>query len=176
MPFFSALKRAKLLRKWIVVFSELIIVKAPVSKRYKWYCGEISFRAAFVQDVIGTARDNYPLYIEGENPRGTRAVRARWGSRFPWTYGQPVPHRDKKALQKRRQKLGVSAGDISGLKLSRRSKHVLPVWFCAPCPIGWMAGRSVGRSLGSLTGARMAFRPTGVLALVNSLDAIPGTR
>jgi len=39
----------------------------------------------------------------------------------------------KKALQKRRQKLGVSAGDISGLKLSRRSKHVLPAWFCAPC-------------------------------------------
>lgn len=34
--------------------------------------------------------------------------------------------RGKKAVQKRRQKLGVSASDISGLKLSRRSKHVLP--------------------------------------------------
>lgn len=78
----------------------------------------------------------------GENPRGTRA---RWGSRFLWTYGQPVPHRDKKALQKRRQKLGVSAGDISGLKLSRRSKHVLPAWFCATLSDrldGWMVGRS----------------------------------
>lgn len=33
--------------------------------------------------------------------------------------------RGKKAVQKRRQKLGVSASDISGLKLSRRSRHVL---------------------------------------------------
>ncbi|KYN34186.1 hypothetical protein ALC56_11292 [Trachymyrmex septentrionalis] len=57
----------------------------------------------------------------------------------------------KKALQKRRQKLGVSAGDISGLKLSRRSKHVLPAWFCAPCPTDWMVGWSVGRSVGRLT-------------------------
>jgi len=48
----------------------------------------------------------------------------------------------KKALQKRRQKLGVSASDISGLKLSRRSKHVLPAWFCAPCLTDWMVGRS----------------------------------
>ena len=45
-----------------------------------------------------------------------------------------VACRDKKALQKRRQKLGVSASDISRLKLSRRSRHVLPAWSSAPCP------------------------------------------
>jgi len=37
---------------------------------------------------------------------------------------------------------------------------------------GWL----VGWSIGSLTGARMALRSTGVLALVNSLGAILGTR
>lgn len=96
--------------------------------------------------------------------------------------------RQKKALQKRRQKLGVSAGDISGLKLSRRSKHVLPAWFCVPCLTdwmvgwlvgwlaGWLVGRSAGRSVGSLTGARMALRSIGVLALVNRPGAISGTR
>lgn len=41
--------------------------------------------------------------------------------------------RGKKAVQKRRQKLGVSAGDISGLKLSRRSRHVLRP--PAPCAL-----------------------------------------
>lgn len=49
-----------------------------------------------------------------------------------------VACRDKKALQKRRQKLGVSASDISGLKLSRRSRHVLPAWSSAPCLTDWM--------------------------------------
>lgn len=84
----------------------------------------------------------------GENPRGTRPM-GIWVSVDIWS-ARASP-RQKKALQKRRQKLGVSAGDISGLKLSRRSKHVLPAWSCAPCltdwMVGWLAGRSVGLSV-----------------------------
>jgi len=77
--------------------------------------------------------------------------------------------------EKRRQKLGVSAGDISGLKLSRRGKRVLPG--CVLRDPVRLDGRSADRSVGrALAGARMALRSTGVAALVNSPGASAGTR
>lgn len=63
----------------------------------------------------------------GSGADGGRVAASRDGDLGFVDIWSAVARRDeKKRYRNGRQKLGVSAGDISGLKLSRRSRHVLP--------------------------------------------------